>query len=133
MVFISSSRKAFLQNLSIILGLIIAVTVVTATELTIKWNNIQGVDTLASAGQTIPFAIGLASFVRIMYVYLFKDPNPHNGEPQSSNTSNESPTSPGLFPDPALPPPPPPRRGSSDERPMSRGRFPAGAPIRVAD
>jgi hypothetical protein len=52
------------------------VVIVAATELTIKWNHIQGVNSLASAGQTIPFAIGIALFIRIWYVYLFKEPDP---------------------------------------------------------
>jgi hypothetical protein len=89
MAFLSSSRKNVLRNLSIILSLVVAIIVVTATELTIKWNNIQGVNTLNSAGQTIPFLIGVASVVRILYVYLFKGPDPAEGPPpRSSRTSS---------------------------------------------
>jgi hypothetical protein len=76
MAFLSSPRKNVLRDLSIILSLAVATIVVTAAELTIKWNNIQGVNTLTSAGQTIPFAIGFASFVRVLYVYRFKYPDP---------------------------------------------------------
>jgi hypothetical protein len=43
--------------------------VVLATELTIKWNSIRGVNSLSSAGQTIPFVVGLGALVRIFYVY----------------------------------------------------------------
>jgi hypothetical protein len=73
-------RKILLQDLGIVFNLIVAVIVVAATELTIKWNQIQGVNSLASAGQTIPFAIGVALFIRIWYVYLFKDPDPKGAE-----------------------------------------------------
>ena len=98
MVSLSSYRKHFLQNLSILLGLVIAVMVVTAAELTIKWNNIQGVNILGSAGQTIPFAIGVGSFVRILYVYLFKDPDPADEQRDFGPRSDESPMGSTRFP-----------------------------------
>ncbi|KAF2272035.1 uncharacterized protein EI97DRAFT_237369 [Westerdykella ornata] len=52
--------------------LLVAVIIMLATELTVQWNEIQGVNTLAGVGQTIPFVIGLMSAVRILYVYFYK-------------------------------------------------------------
>ena len=49
--------------------MIVASVIVAATELTIKWNNIKGVNTLSSAGQMIPFVIGVGALVRILYLY----------------------------------------------------------------
>jgi hypothetical protein len=91
MVSLRPKRKHFLQNLSVLLFLVIAIIVVTATELTIRWNNIQGVNILGSAGQTIPFVIGVCSFVRILYVYVFKTPDPADEQQGSSHRSEESP------------------------------------------
>ena len=44
--------------------------VVLATELTIKWNGLRSVNSLSSAGQTIPFVIGIGSLVRVFYIYI---------------------------------------------------------------
>ncbi|KAK7184393.1 hypothetical protein PSPO01_09427 [Paraphaeosphaeria sporulosa] len=60
----------FLQNLDVWIKIVIALAVTVATELTISWNEIGGVGTLSGAGQTIPFAIGLAAIVRILYVAM---------------------------------------------------------------
>ena len=50
--------------------------VVLTVELTFEWNHIQGVNTVASAGQTIPLAIGGGLLARVVYVFLFKNPQP---------------------------------------------------------
>lgn len=47
-----------------------ASVVVVATELTIHWNHISNVSSLSSAGQLIPFAIGLGTIVRVLYVWV---------------------------------------------------------------
>lgn len=60
----------FLQNLDIWIKIIIALAVTVATELNISWNEIGGVGTFSGAGQTIPFVIGLAMIVRILYVAM---------------------------------------------------------------
>lgn len=49
----------------------VASIVLAATELTIRWNKIRGVNSLSSAGQTIPLLLGIGIFVRILYVFLF--------------------------------------------------------------
>jgi len=66
----SKNRKKTLQQLQPFSNLIVATIVVLATELTIKWNSLRGVDTLSSAGQTIPFLIGVGALVHVFYVYV---------------------------------------------------------------
>jgi len=46
---------------------VVVVVINIATELTIKWNHIAGVDSVSSAGQMIPLIIGAAAVVRIFY------------------------------------------------------------------
>ncbi|KAH7305413.1 hypothetical protein B0I35DRAFT_111680 [Stachybotrys elegans] len=58
-----------LQMVNTMLILAIAVT---STELTIKWNNIQGVYTLNSVGQLIPFITGLGLFMNVAYLIFNK-------------------------------------------------------------
>ncbi len=45
--------------------------VVAATELTIDWNGIKGVNEIASAGQTIPLIIGVGQIVRVLYAAMW--------------------------------------------------------------
>ena len=66
----SKNRKKTLQQLQPLSNLVVASVVVLATELTIKWNSLRGVNTLSSAGQTIPFLIGVGSLVHVFYVYV---------------------------------------------------------------
>jgi hypothetical protein len=47
--------------------------VITATELTIRWNDIQDVDNVSSAGQLIPMIIGVGQVIRILYLAIFGD------------------------------------------------------------
>lgn len=55
-----------LHNLEAWVKLIVVILVTVATELTIDWNNIEGVNSLSGAGQTIPFFIGLGDVLRIL-------------------------------------------------------------------
>ncbi|KAF1993652.1 hypothetical protein P154DRAFT_540210 [Amniculicola lignicola CBS 123094] len=48
--------------------LFVAVTIITATELTIHWNNILGVNAINTAGQTIPLVLGIGAFLRVLYI-----------------------------------------------------------------
>ncbi|KAI5918360.1 hypothetical protein F4810DRAFT_692437 [Camillea tinctor] len=64
----SPSRKALLRSSHAILLLAVAAIVTTATEMTIAWNGITGVTGLDSAGQLIPFLIGLGVLGRVLYV-----------------------------------------------------------------
>lgn len=88
--------------MSIMISLTTATLVVVATELTIHWNHVEGVNTLSSAGHTIPFAIGAALFARVFYVY-FK--NPETQEHRFPNTETQEnrlpvdPVPPYQFPD----------------------------------
>lgn len=45
---------------------------VSSMELTIKWNKIEGVHSLGSASQLIPFIIALGQFVNVAYLVLRK-------------------------------------------------------------
>jgi hypothetical protein len=54
--------------------------VVVATELTIQWNHISDINTLSSAGQLIPFVIGLGVVLRVLYVWL--TPGLHPSQPK---------------------------------------------------
>ena len=68
--------------------------VVLATELTIKWNTLRGVNSLSSAGQTIPFIVGVESLVRVFYVYsepMFKRRFGHVAQVTSSLEANDPP------------------------------------------
>ena len=62
--------------------------VVTATELTIQWNSLAGVDDVSTAGQTTPLIIGIAAIVRVLYVAFFK------AEDDDSNIETPSPEMP---------------------------------------
>ncbi|KAF2472760.1 uncharacterized protein BDR25DRAFT_365913 [Lindgomyces ingoldianus] len=72
-----------LGNIDVWVKIVVALTVTVATELVIDWNGIEGVNSLSSAGQTIPFLIGLGSVLRIFYVYWF----PHDGNDDSDGDS----------------------------------------------
>ncbi|TKA66540.1 hypothetical protein B0A49_10482 [Cryomyces minteri] len=61
-----------LHRWEVLIAVIVASTIITATELTIYWNNITNVYSLSTAGQTIPFAIGIGALLRVVYVYAFK-------------------------------------------------------------
>ncbi|OCK80789.1 hypothetical protein K432DRAFT_434534 [Lepidopterella palustris CBS 459.81] len=61
-----AARIRTLQNLDSASRLIVAAVITVATELTIAWNHIRNVNSLSSAGQTIPFLIGLAAVIRIL-------------------------------------------------------------------
>lgn len=48
---------------------ITASIIVVATELTIRWNRIANVNDVSSAGQLIPYVIGLGVVVRVLHVW----------------------------------------------------------------
>ena len=47
----------------------VAAIFVVATELSISWNHITGVQDLSSAGQLIPFFLGLVIFIHVPWTY----------------------------------------------------------------
>ncbi|KAF4624494.1 hypothetical protein G7Y89_g13675 [Cudoniella acicularis] len=65
----------FQQNIEAILRLIVAVIVTAAVELTISWNEIDGVHSLAAAGQTILSVIGVGSTLHVFHSYMSEDPD----------------------------------------------------------
>jgi hypothetical protein len=79
--------------------------VVLATELTIKWNSLRGVNTLSSAGQTIPFLVGVGSLVRVFYVYAKPMIQRRFGRGESVEFSSESKPEPGPVPFEVIPVP----------------------------
>lgn len=92
-------RVDALQKLNLVNNLITATVVVVATELTIKWNHVNAVNSLSSAGQLIPFVIGLGVVVRVLYVWRKPDPGPH----PHSKSPHGGPTEPFHLPVYALP------------------------------
>ena len=54
-------------------NLIVASTIVAATELTIDWNNIKAVDDVSTAGQTIPLIVAAGLVANILYVALRRE------------------------------------------------------------
>jgi hypothetical protein len=80
-----------LQPLS---NLVVATVVGLTTELTIKWNALRGVNSLSSAGQTIPFIVGVRSLVRVFYVYsdpMFKHRFGHDTQATPSLEAEDPP------------------------------------------
>ncbi|KAJ5894819.1 hypothetical protein N7495_006510 [Penicillium taxi] len=61
-----------LRTLHWLSQLIVSIIVIVAAEMTIHWNHINKVNSLNSAGQTIPLAIGALMMARIIYAFSFK-------------------------------------------------------------
>lgn len=75
----SASRPLRLEGLLMLqtfFNLVVATVVVFATELTIQWNNLGGVNDATSAGQIIPIVIAVGTIVRLLYVRIFKRDEP---------------------------------------------------------
>lgn len=49
-------------------NLSVAVTTIITTELCIRWNKINGVTSINSAGQTVPLLLGIGCSIRVTYV-----------------------------------------------------------------
>ncbi|TAQ90183.1 hypothetical protein B7494_g1487 [Chlorociboria aeruginascens] len=56
--------------------LIIISTVITATELSVVWNDIQGVNSVTTAGQIIPLLLGINAIVRLFYLRWYSSVYP---------------------------------------------------------
>lgn len=59
-----------MQLLYTVMRLIITSVVITATELTIIWNHIIGVNSVDTAGQIIPLVIGAVALSRLFYLRM---------------------------------------------------------------
>ena len=57
-----------LQLIATLIRVAVASVVVTATELTILWNQIQDVNSVDTTDQIIPLIIGIVAFIRPFYV-----------------------------------------------------------------
>lgn len=64
----SKHQRHALQRLQTIIDVITASVVVTAIELLIRWNGIQGVDSVSAVAQTIPMIIGIGLITRVAYI-----------------------------------------------------------------
>jgi hypothetical protein len=63
-------RWRILQFIRTAIALVEAVTIFVATELSIKWNNISGVNSLEPSGQLIPLFISSGIFLRVVWVCI---------------------------------------------------------------
>ncbi|TVY73587.1 hypothetical protein LSUE1_G006853, partial [Lachnellula suecica] len=68
---ISKRRQTILQGMQSAINVVVATSVATATELTVRWNRISGVLDLSTAGQLIPLIIGGGLIIRVIYVGIF--------------------------------------------------------------
>jgi hypothetical protein len=83
----------------------VASLVILATELTIKWNKLRGVNSLSSVGQTIPFIIGVGSLVCVFYVYLEPILAARFGRGTQAESAQEAGVPPGPLPFEVMPVP----------------------------
>ncbi|KAI1106496.1 hypothetical protein F4804DRAFT_300839 [Jackrogersella minutella] len=91
---LSKERLLGLQLLQTVFNLIVASLVVVATELTVRWNDINEVNDVSTAGQIIPVVISAGLFAHLFYIYSFKRegdasdprlPDPRSPNPRPSN------------------------------------------------
>ncbi|KAJ9616751.1 hypothetical protein H2200_000470 [Cladophialophora chaetospira] len=68
-------RKRILafQIVDSLIRIIISTSVIVGTELTIRWNNIRGVNVTDTSGQLIPLCLGVTALIRII-CKSFRDP-----------------------------------------------------------
>lgn len=76
----STSTGQALQRARSIISTLVAVIIIVAVELSIKWNAVYDVNTLDSAGQLIPFTIGVVTACHVVWVYYYKDPKTRVGK-----------------------------------------------------
>lgn len=80
-------HKVALQRLTTLANIIVATVVTVATEFTIQWNDIQGVEGIKSAGQAIPLVIGIGLVIRVLYISCWEDLDQEYREDQGSLAS----------------------------------------------
>jgi hypothetical protein len=67
---LSEKHKEFLRNLDVISSLLVAIVINSATELTIRWNALDGTYSLQSVGQMIPFVMVVFLLVHVVYEWI---------------------------------------------------------------
>jgi len=87
-------RVGLLQRIDTVFRIILITIIIVATELTIRWNGLQDVYTLTSAGQTIPFIIGVAALIRVIYLRI----RPSKQEPLCRDPRHQKPLGPTRMP-----------------------------------
>jgi hypothetical protein len=78
----SRSLVLFISLLSLGLPCVIAVV---ATEVTIRWNKIRGVDSLDSVSQLVPFVIGLGQLLYVLYRSVAKPQDDNEDEDEDES------------------------------------------------
>ncbi|KXJ88834.1 hypothetical protein Micbo1qcDRAFT_206977 [Microdochium bolleyi] len=88
-IHISERHKSTLRIVHAIMLFVIASIIVVATELTIAWNGVTGVNQLNSAGQLIPFVVGVGVLGRVIYLAIRRPPPaPASGSGSSGGVGN---------------------------------------------
>jgi hypothetical protein len=133
---IGKHQKYALQRLQAISDVVVGGVVVTAVELLIRWNGIQNVDNVSTAGQTIPMIVGIGLVVRVLYIGLSGDVDDgdewsstgygsyYSGSKSARSRSDDG-ASDGGRPPVAWPGQPPPMQGGY---PPPRAPFPGQGP-----
>lgn len=77
------TRRDIFRVIDSLAKIVVATIVVTGAELTIRWNDIEGVHSTSTAGQLIPLLIGIGVMVRVFYKALTSDGEEgfYEGEP----------------------------------------------------
>ena len=101
----AKKRKKMLQQLQPLSNFIVASVVLLATELTIEWKGLRGVNLLSPAGQTIPFIIGIGSLLRVFYVYIKPTLKARFGCGDQTESSQQAKDPPGPVPFEVIPVP----------------------------
>ncbi|PMD49578.1 uncharacterized protein K444DRAFT_577322 [Hyaloscypha bicolor E] len=138
---IGKRQKYSLQRLQAISDTIVASVLVTAIELLIRWNGIQGVNSVSTSGQTIPMIVGIGLVARVLYIGISGDVDNYDDDWSSSGygsyysgSKSSGPRSedgggpaPAAWPAPA-PPPMAPAYGGGYPRPPPGGPPPPPPP-----
>lgn len=113
---------------------------VTAVELLIRWNGIQNVDNVSTAGQTIPMIVGIGLVVRVLYIGLSGDVDDgddwsstgygsyYSGSKSARSRSDDGASEGGRPPGPWPGQPPPMQGGYPPPRAPFPGQGPGGYP-----
>ncbi|KAI1496884.1 hypothetical protein F5X99DRAFT_47445 [Biscogniauxia marginata] len=125
---IPERRKTLLRTIYAILLFTVASIVTAATELTIAWNKVTGVNTLDSAGQLIPFLVGLGIMGRVLYLGVLREK-----KNDGAAVSDHQPVNATYMPLPMAPRPPSPPAGpmTFPTHSMPYYRPPSPAPLPV--
>ncbi|KAI0840874.1 hypothetical protein F5Y06DRAFT_232222 [Hypoxylon sp. FL0890] len=83
---LSNRQKTNLQTIYSAILLVVASFVTAATELTITWNGVTGVNDLDTAGQLIPFLVGVGVIGRVLFIPFFSGSNVSEPSPNPTRS-----------------------------------------------